>query len=291
MPVVTMRELLECGVHFGHPTKRCHPKMKPYIFTARNDIHVIDLQKTLKLIEKTYQIVRDYVSKGGTVLFVGTKKQAQEAIQTEANRCGMYYVNQRWLGGLLTNFVTIQKSIYKLKQFEKMKENGIFEKLTKKESYKREKDYNQLKQILDGIKTMQRLPDLLVVVDTLKEQLAIKEARKLKIPIVGVIDTNADPTEVQYPIPANDDAIRAVKLICSIMANAVLDGKKGKESTVVEEALAASAGEEEAVSFNEELLNNLEIEEIFEEEIEEVDPTKIKKTELKKMSKNIEKEV
>lgn len=289
MPVVTMRELLECGVHFGHPTKRCHPKMKPYIFTARNDIHVIDLQKTLKLIEKTYQIVRDYVSKGGTVLFVGTKKQAQEAIQAEANRCGMYYVNQRWLGGLLTNFITIQKSIYKLKQFEKMKENGIFEKLTKKESYKREKDYNQLKQILDGIKTMQRLPDLLVVVDTLKEQLAIKEARKLKIPIVGVIDTNADPTEVQYPIPANDDAIRAVKLICSIMANAVLDGKKGKESTVLEEIPAT--GEEEAVSFNEELLNNLEIEEIFEEEIEEVDPTKIKKTELKKMSKNIEKEV
>ncbi|MFA5880159.1 MAG: 30S ribosomal protein S2 [Candidatus Margulisiibacteriota bacterium] len=284
MPVVTMRELLECGVHFGHQTKRCHPKMKQYIFTARNDIHVIDLQKTLKLIEKTYQIVKDRVSKDAIVLFVGTKKQAQEAIQTEAARCGMYYVNQRWLGGLLTNFITIQKSIFKLKQFEKMKESGIIEKLTKKESYKKEKAYNQLKQILEGIKTMPRLPDLLVVVDTQKEQLAIKEARKLNIPIVGIVDTNVDPREVQFPIPANDDAIRAVKLICSIMANAVLDGKKGKEGSLNEEI----AVEEESFDFKEEVLSNLEIEEIFEEEIEEVDVVKTKKNELKKMPKKVE---
>ncbi len=290
MAVVSMRELLECGVHFGHPTKRCHPKMKSYIFTARNDIHVIDLQKTLKIIEKTYQILKEKVEKGATVLFVGTKKQAQEAVKTEALRCGMYFVNQRWLGGLLTNFITLQRSIQKLKKLEKMKESGVFDKLSKKERSKKEKMLFKLSNLLEGIKTMNRLPEAIFVVDTQKEHLAVKEAQKLGIPIFGVIDTNADPTEVQYPIPANDDAIRAVKLICSIIANAVIEGKKGKlpststEETEIVETIAEEI-KEDNIDFTEEVLGELEIFEDFEIDDEELVKDKLK---VKKMTKDEE---
>ena len=227
MAIVTMRELLECGVHFGHQTKRWNPKMKKYIFTARNDIHVIDLQKTLKLVEKTYQIVKECAANGGKFLFVGTKKQAQEAIQSEAVRCEMFYVNQRWLGGTLTNNSTIRRSINKLKKLEKMRDEGTLNDLSKKEAALIVKEINRLNHYLGGIKEMVRLPDMIFVVDTKKEQLSIKEATKLNIPVVGIVDTNADPTEVKYPIPANDDAIRAIKLICSIMATAVIDGRQG----------------------------------------------------------------
>ena len=221
---VTMRELLEAGVHFGHQTRRWNPKMKRYIFTERNDIHVIDLQQTIKLIKVAYDFVLDIVSNKGTVLFVGTKKQAQEAIKTEAERCQMPYVNQRWLGGTLTNSVTIRQSINKLKKLEKEESEGLFETLSKKESSKRRKKQSKLNFYLGGIKNMGALPKAIFIVDTKKEQLVIKEAQRLNIPIIGLVDTNADPTEVQYPIPGNDDAIRAVKLICSVIAKAVENG-------------------------------------------------------------------
>ncbi|RAP32826.1 30S ribosomal protein S2 [Candidatus Marinamargulisbacteria bacterium SCGC AG-439-L15] len=221
-----MRQLLESGVHFGHQTRRWNPKMKPFIFTARNDIHVIDLQKTVVCINDAYSFIREIVENNGSIMFVGTKKQAQEAISDEALRCKMPFVNQRWLGGTLTNNSTIRQSINKLKFYERDKENGVFDKLSKKEASKRQKTLDRLKFYLDGIKDMYGLPQALFVVDTKKEQLAIDEANKLGIPIIGLVDTNADPTEVQYPIPGNDDAIRAIKLICSIVANAVEEGNK-----------------------------------------------------------------
>lgn len=233
--VVTMRQLLECGVHFGHQTKRWNPKMKRYIFTSRNGIHVIDLQQTIKLIKKSYQVVREVVKNNGTILFVGTKKQAQDAIQAEANRCGMPFVHHRWLGGTLTNNVTIRQSVNKLKQYNRMNEDGTFELLSNKEAAAKRKKLVRLGYYLDGIKDMYRLPSLVFVVDTKRETLAVKEANKLNIPIIGIVDTNADPTEVQYPIPANDDAIRAIKLICSVIAKAVLDGQAEKSGIVVED--------------------------------------------------------
>jgi small subunit ribosomal protein S2 len=223
--IVSMRQLLESGVHFGHQTKRWNPKMKKYIFTARNGIHVIDLQESIKLIKQSYEIVKDIIKNKGTILFVGTKKQAQDAIGLESERCGMPHVNHRWLGGTLTNHITIRKSINKLKTYEKMKEDGIFDQLSNKEAAKKTKKLSRLKYYLDGIKNMVSVPSIMFVVDTKKEQLAVQEARKLNIPVIGVVDTNADPTEVTYPIPANDDAIRAIKLICSIMANAVIEGE------------------------------------------------------------------
>ncbi len=233
--VVTMRQLLECGVHFGHQTKRWNPKMKRYIFTSRNGIHVIDLQQTIKLIKKSYQVVREVVKSNGTILFVGTKKQAQDAIQAEAVRCGMPYVHHRWLGGTLTNNITIRQSVNKLKQYNRMNDDGTFDLLSNKEAAAKRKMLTRLGFYLDGIRDMHRLPSLVFVVDTKREALAVKEANKLKIPIIGIVDTNADPTEVQYPIPANDDAIRAIKLICSVMAKAVLDGQAERSGITVED--------------------------------------------------------
>ena len=234
--VVSMRQLLECGVHFGHQTKRWNPKMKRYIFTARNGIHVIDLQQTLNLIKDAHSIIKNAVEKRGTILFVGTKKQAQEAIKDEAERCSMPYINHRWLGGTLTNFSTIRRSINKIKEFEQMQDEGTLQALSNKEVSRKTKAYNKLTHNLNGIKNMIKTPSLLFVVDTKKEQLAIDEAKKLGIPIVGIVDTNANPLDITYPIPANDDAIRAVKLICSIIADAVL---KGQESQISEEDLKA----------------------------------------------------
>ncbi len=221
---VSMRQLLESGVHFGHQTRRWNPKMNPYIFTARNDIHVIDLQQTLDLIKSAYIFVRDVVSKKGTVLFVGTKKQAQDAIATEALRCKMPYVNQRWLGGTLTNNLTISNSVKKLKQFENDQRDGVFDQLSKKESARKLKKLSRLQHYLGGIKDMRYLPKALFVVDTTKEELAIREAKRLGIPVIGLVDTNGDPSGLDFPIPGNDDAIRSIKLICEIFANAVVSG-------------------------------------------------------------------
>ena len=223
--VVAMRELLECGVHFGHQKKRWNPKMDPYIFTTRNGIHVIDLQVTLKLIKKTYAIVKDVVKKGGTILFVGTKKQAQEAIEQEAKRCNMPFVNNRWLGGLLTNSQTVRQSINKLKKYDRWVEDGTMDTYSKKEGSRLLKQRDKLRFNLEGIVNMIKMPSLVFIIDTTNEQLAVKEAQKLSIPIIGMLDTNADPGDVTYPIPANDDAIRATKLISSVIANAVLEGQ------------------------------------------------------------------
>jgi small subunit ribosomal protein S2 len=234
--VAAMKELLEAGVHFGHQVKRWHPKMKKYIFGERNGIYIIDLQKTVRGLEDAYNFVKEISSVGTPILFVGTKKQSQDAIQDEAKRSGAFYVNQRWLGGMLTNFSTIQKSIDKLKKIEKMKEDGTLDLLTKKEAASFEKERGKLKKNLSGIKDMTTLPGALFVVDPKKEKIAIAEARKLSIPIIAIVDTNCDPDEVDYVIPGNDDAIRAIRLIASKMADAVLEGKEIFEKTIAEEA-------------------------------------------------------
>lgn len=226
MSIISMKQLLEAGVHFGHQMRRWDPRMKPYIFTDRNNIYIIDLQQTVKLIEVAYDIIREISSNGGNVLFVGTKKQAQESIKNEAERCGMYYMNYRWLGGTLTNFNTIRKRVKRLHELEEMEDNKMFEVLPKKEviSLKREKE--KLKKVLTGIKDMEKLPDAIFVVDPKKEKIAVAEAVKLSIPIVAIVDTNCNPEEIDYVIPGNDDAIRAVKLISSVIADAVIEGKK-----------------------------------------------------------------
>ena len=226
MSVISMKQLLEAGVHFGHQMRRWDPRMKPYIFTDRNNIYIIDLQQTVKLIEVAYDIIREISSNGGNVLFVGTKKQAQESIKNEAERCGMYYINYRWLGGTLTNFDTIRKRVKRLHELEEMENNKMFEILPKKEviSLKREKE--KLKKVLTGIKDMKELPAAIFVVDPKKEKIAVAEAIKLSIPIVAIVDTNCNPEEIDYVIPGNDDAIRAVKLISSVIADAVIEGKK-----------------------------------------------------------------
>ena len=226
MSVISMKQLLEAGVHFGHQMRRWDPRMKPYIFTDRNNIYIIDLQQTVKLIEVAYSFIREISSDGGNVLFVGTKKQAQESIKNEAERCGMYYINYRWLGGILTNFDTIRKRVKRLRELEEMENNKMFEVLPKKEviSLKREKE--KLEKILTGIKDMEKLPDAIFIVDSKKENLAVAEAIKLSIPIVAIVDTNCNPEEIDYVIPGNDDAIRAVKLISSVIADAVIEGKK-----------------------------------------------------------------
>ncbi|MEI3604625.1 30S ribosomal protein S2 [Pseudogracilibacillus sp. SE30717A] len=229
MSVISMKQLLEAGVHFGHQTRRWNPKMKKYIFTERNGIYIIDLQKTVKKIEEAYNFVRQLSEEGGTVLFVGTKKQAQESVKEEANRSGMFYVNQRWLGGTLTNFQTIRKRINRLKAIERMEEDGTFEVLPKKETVELLKEKDRLLKFLGGIKDMKKLPDAIFVIDPRKESIAIAEARKLNIPIIGIVDTNCDPDEIDYVIPANDDAIRAVKLLTSKIADAVVEGRQGTE--------------------------------------------------------------
>jgi len=231
MAVVSMKNLLEAGVHFGHHTRRWNPKMAKYIFTERNGIYIIDLQKTVKKLDEAYYFVRDIAANGESILFVGTKKQAQDAIRDEAERCGMYYVNARWLGGMLTNFNTIQKRIDRLLQLQKMEEDGTFALLPKKEVMKLHGEIERLEKYLGGIKTMRKLPGAVFVVDPRKEKIAIAEARKLGIPVVAIVDTNCDPDEVDFVIPGNDDAIRAIKLISQTMANAVLEGRQGEDAS------------------------------------------------------------
>ncbi|GGB30534.1 30S ribosomal protein S2 [Virgibacillus dakarensis] len=234
MSVISMKQLLEAGVHFGHQTRRWNPKMKKYIFTERNGIYIIDLQKTVKKVDEAYKYVKDIAADGGTILFVGTKKQAQDSVRDEATRSGMYYVNQRWLGGTLTNFQTIRKRINRLKDIERMEEDGTFEVLPKKEVVGLLKEKDRLVKFLGGIKEMNKLPDAMFVIDPRKERIAIAEAHKLNIPIIGIVDTNCDPDEIDYVIPANDDAIRAVKLLTSKMADAILEVKQGEETAEVE---------------------------------------------------------
>lgn len=240
MAVVSMKQLLEAGVHFGHQTRRWNPKMAKYIFTERNGIYIIDLQKTVKKLDEAYSFVRDMAAEGGELLFVGTKKQAQESIRDEATRCGMHYVNARWLGGMLTNFRTIRKRIDRLDQLKKMGEDGTFDLLPKKEVAKLQLEVEKLEKFLGGVKNMRTLPKALFIVDPHKERIAVAEAIKLHIPIVAIVDTNCNPDEIDYVIPGNDDAIRAVKLIAGAMADAVLEGKQG-EQTAEEPAAAAEA--------------------------------------------------
>ncbi len=243
MSVISVKQLLEAGVHFGHHTRRWNPKMSEYIFTERNGIYIIDLQKTVKKFEEAYMFVRDVAAQKGTVLFVGTKKQAAEAIKEEATRCGMYYVNVRWPGGMMTNFKTIKKSIARLNDLNKMQEDGTFDLLPKKEVAKMQKEIFDLEKSYGGIKTMDTLPSAIFVVDPKKEKNAILEAKKLGIPVVAIVDTNCDPDDADYVIPGNDDAIRAIKLISSVLADAVIEGKQGEETAEVaaEETAEADA--------------------------------------------------
>ena len=243
MSVISMKQLLEAGVHFGHQTRRWNPKMKQFIFTERNGIYIIDLQKTVKKIDEAYYFIRDLAMEGGTVLFVGTKKQAQESIEQEAKRCEMFYVNQRWLGGMLTNFKTIQSRINKLRKIEKMEADGDFDLLPKKEVIQLKAEQEKLEKNLGGIKEMKKLPSAMFVVDPRKEHIAILEAKALGIPVVAIVDTNCDPDEADYPIPGNDDAIRAVKLIASKIADAVLEGRQGEQMS--DEAIEEVAADEE----------------------------------------------
>lgn len=249
--VILMKNLLEAGVHFGHQTRRWNPKMSRFIFTERNGIYIIDLQKTVKQIEQAYDFVRDIVADGGRVLFVGTKKQAQEAVETEAKRSGQFYVSHRWLGGMLTNYKTIKKRIERLKRLELMEEDGTFQRLPKKEVIKLRRETEKLEKFLGGIKEMEKLPDVLFVIDPKNEKIAVNEAKILGIPVVGVVDTNCDPDEVDIAIPGNDDAIRAVKLLTGTIANAIVEAKQGEQVEVEE----SEAVVEESV----------EVEEVFEE--------------------------
>lgn len=239
MSVISMKQLLEAGVHFGHQTRRWNPKMKKYIFVERNGIYIIDLQKTVKKLEEAYDFMRQVGQDGGKVLFVGTKKQAQDAIKEEAERSGNYYINQRWLGGTLTNFGTIQKRVARMKEIEKMEEDGIFAVLPKKEVIQLKKEHERLVKFLGGIRDMKGIPDVMFVVDPRKERIAVAEARKLNIPIVGIVDTNCDPDEIDYVIPANDDAIRAVKLLTAKMADALIESKQGESEASAEEVVVA----------------------------------------------------
>ncbi len=248
MSVISMKQLLEAGVHFGHQTRRWNPKMKRYIYTERNGIHIVDLQKSVGKVDEAYNAIGDIVADGGTVLFVGTKKQAMDAIKDEATRCGMYYVNERWLGGMLTNFKTIQSRIKRLKEIEQMSNDGTFDVLPKKEVALLQKEWDKLERNLGGIKEMKRVPDVIFVVDPKKEHICVKEAHSLGITLVGICDTNCDPDELDYVIPGNDDAIRAVKLIVSKMADAVIEANQGEEmAEAPEEAEEAGVDSEEEV--------------------------------------------
>ena len=239
MAVVSMKQLLEAGVHFGHQTRRWNPKMAPYIYTERNGIYIIDLQKTVKKLEEAYNFVRDCSANGGYVLFVGTKKQAQDAIKEEAARCGGYYVNARWLGGMMTNFRTMRTRIDRLAQLRKMEEDGTFAMLPKKEVTKLQGEIEKLEKYLGGVKEMKKIPAALFIVDPRKERNAIAEAKKLNIPVVAIVDTNCDPDEIDYVIPGNDDAIRAIRLIAAAMANAAIEGRQGEDAVAEVEAPAA----------------------------------------------------
>ncbi len=244
MSVVSMKQLLEAGVHFGHQTRRWNPKMAQYIFTERNGIYIIDLQKTVKKLDEAYMFVRELSANGGTVLFVGTKKQAGDSIKEEAERAGAYYVNARWLGGMLTNFKTIRRRIDRLAQLRKMEEDGTFDRLPKKEVVKLELEIEKLEKFLGGIKEMNKLPGALFIVDPRKERIAVAEAHKLGIPVVAIVDTNCDPDEIDYVIPGNDDAIRAVRLIASAMADAIIEGRQGAETAEAAEAAEAEEAAE-----------------------------------------------
>jgi len=276
MTVVSMKKLLEAGVHFGHQTRRWNPKMAKYIFTERNGIYIIDLQKTATQIEDAYVMIRDIVADGGDVLFVGTKKQAQDAIEHEAKRSGQYYVSNRWLGGMLTNFDTIRKSIEKLKRYEQMEEDGTFDLLPKKEVLQYQKEMDKLEKNLGGIKDMEKLPDVLFVVDPGEESIAIHEAHILGIPVVAIVDTNCDPDEVDLAIPGNDDAIRAVKLITSVMADAVVEANQGSEFNPSEEDFIAQEDDEEETSVENQ------------EEVEETEEAPLTNDELEKAAEEIE---
>ena len=255
MAVVAMKQLLEAGVHFGHQTRRWDPKMAEYIFQARNGIHIIDLQKTSKKIDEAYAFLKEQAEEGKTVLFVGTKKQAQECVKEAAEKSGMYYVDQRWLGGMLTNFDTIRTRVQRLKDLEKMQEDGTFDVLPKKEVILLKKEMEKLERNLGGIKNMEEIPGVIFLVDPKKEHIAVLEAKKLGIPVIGLVDTNCNPEEVDYAIPGNDDAIRAVKLITDVMANAIIEGKQGESfetEEVVEEVSEEPASMEEVVAESEE---------------------------------------
>ena len=255
MSVISMKQLLEAGVHFGHQTRRWNPKMAPYIYTERNGIHIIDLQKTVGKIDDAYKAMNEAVAEGGTVLFVGTKKQAQEAVMTEALRCGEFYVNERWLGGMLTNFKTIRSRIERLKSIRRMSEDGTFEQLPKKEVILIKKEQEKLEKNLGGIVEMKELPSVIFVVDPKKEKICVKEARALGITLIGMCDTNCDPEDLDYVIPGNDDAIRAVKLIVAKMADAVIEAKQGEEAYVEEAVEAVAEAVEEAAKDIEEVVD------------------------------------
>ena len=244
MSVVSIKQLLECGVHFGHQTRRWNPKMKPYIFTERNGVYIIDLQKTVKGLEKAYDFIREVSKSGGSVLFVGTKRQAQEIVREEALRCGQFYINQRWLGGLLTNFPTIRKRVSRMVELQKMEEDGTFDTLPKKEVSVLRKQKEKLEKYLIGIRDMKDLPDALFIIDPRRETIAVLEGRKLGIPVASIVDTNCDPEVIDYPIPGNDDAIRAIKLMFGLMANAVIEGRQGVDGALTPQEEAVAAGEE-----------------------------------------------
>lgn len=248
MSVISMKQLLEAGVHFGHQTRRWNPKMAPYIYTERNGIYIIDLQKSVGKVDDAYFAIKDIVANGGKILFVGTKKQAQDSIKSEAERCGMYYVNERWLGGMLTNFKTIRLRIQRLKEIEKMSEDGTFEVLPKKEVIQLKKEWEKLEKNLSGIKEMSHVPDAIFIVDPKKERICVQEAHVLGIPLIGIADTNCDPEELDYVIPGNDDAIRAVKLIVAKMADAVIEANQGVDAGVAEDTEVALEEEAEAIA-------------------------------------------
>ena len=287
MAVVAMKQLLEAGVHFGHQTRRWDPKMAEFIFTARNGIHIIDLQKTSKKLDEAYKFVKEQAEEGKSVLFVGTKKQAQDAIKEAAEKCGMHYVNQRWLGGMLTNYSTIQKRIQRLKDLERQEENGTFDLLPKKEVIQLHKEMDKLQKNLGGIKEMVQMPGVMFVVDPKKEHIAILEAHKLGIPVVGLIDTNCNPQDVDYPIPGNDDAIRAVKLIADVIANAIIEGRQGEDAEVeVEEEMMKV--EEPAEESMEEVVAEIEEAPVEEEKVEEVKEVKKPRATRKSKEEKVE---
>jgi len=271
MSVISMKQLLEAGVHFGHQTRKWNPKMAPYIFTSRNDIHIINLEDTAVLIDKAYDYIRDMAKEGKTILFVGTKKQAQKAIEDEAKRCGMFYINSRWLGGTLTNFKTIRSRIARLNELDHMEKVGEFNLLPKKEVIKLRAEMAKLEKNLGGIREMTKLPDVMFVVDTKKEHIAVKEAKTLNIPVVALIDTNCDPEPVDYVIPGNDDAIRAISLIAGAMANAVIEAKEGVSPVVEEEA-------QEVVAMTEAVVETQEVQEVVEAKEEETQEEPKKRT-------------
>ena len=247
MGVVSMKQLLECGVHFGHQTRRWNPKMKPYIFTERNGIYIIDLQKTVKGLERAYDFVREVAKSGGSILFVGTKRQAQDPIREEALKAGQYYINQRWLGGLLTNFATIHHKVTRMVELQEMEENGTINRYPKKEIIQLRKEREKLEKYLSGIKDMKDIPDALFVIDPRRETIAVLEAHKLGIPVISIVDTNCDPDVIDYPIPGNDDAIRAIELVVGLMANAFIEGRQGQDSRVERAKDEEEPAEEEVV--------------------------------------------